>query len=320
MTNPFAPHSSLLAVSDCHLTAMDDARSRDFFTVCQWVLATRPEYFLMLGDIFDFALGSKSYYRRKYREVGEAMAALTAAGIKVVYVEGNHEADVKHFGGDGGWNDVTFVTEGTHFLTTADGISLQLAHGDMIYSHNAYKRFRAVVKSAPFKWLVRQLPGALIDALFLQTSAVSRARDDYREFRHKELIETLEDWLLKGGSQFGLFGHFHQPYGEWVKPAANGHGTNFAGQQDKGSVTADDTHCYPQLVSVDSWDNPSVLSLEGGSFYRYAIHTGTLIHKEPCLPILAGDKNTLLSKAERKVSSKPAFVSKAPSPHSPNSH
>lgn len=268
MPNPFAPTSQLLAVSDCHLTDMNDGRSQDFFTVCQWVLETRPEYFLLLGDIFDFALGSKDYYRHKYRRVGESLAELTAAGIKVVYLEGNHEADVKYFG----WPGVEFVTEGTHFLTTADGISLQMAHGDMVYSHNAYKRFRAVVKSAPFKWLVRQLPGSLIDGLFLQTSAVSRSRDDYRVFRHKELVETLERWLEEGGSQYGLVGHFHQPYGERLEGSDR------------------------QLISVDSWEKPSVLSLEGGSFYRYTIDGGKLLTKAPCEPILAADKNTLLTK------------------------
>lgn len=278
MPNPFAPTSQLLVVSDCHLTDMNDGRSQDFFTVCQWVLEARPEYFLLLGDIFDFALGSKEYYRQKYRRVGESLAKLTAAGIKVVYLEGNHEADVKYFG----WPGVEFVTEGTHFLTTADGVSLQMAHGDMVYSHNAYKRFRAVVKSAPFKWLVRQLPGSLIDKLFLQTSAVSRSRDDYRVFRHKELVETLERWLEEGGSQYGLVGHFHQPYGERLEGSDR------------------------QLISVDSWEKPSVLSLEDGSFYRYTIRDGKLLAKAKCEPILAADKNTLLTEV-----SSPAHASSA---------
>lgn len=313
MTNPFAPKSTLLAISDCHLTAMNDARSRDFFAVCQWVLEARPEYFLMLGDIFDFALGSKRYYRDKYRQVGEAMSALTAAGIKVVYIEGNHEADVKYFGRDGDWADVTFVTEGTHFMTTADGITLQLAHGDMIYSHNAYKRFRAVVKSAPFKWLVRQLPGALIDGLFLQTSAVSRSRDDYRVFRHKELIETLERWLLEGGSQYGLFGHFHQPYGEWVQP--HGREKEPVGQEDsEQGGGASKKGQWPQLVSTDSWANPSVLSLEDGSFYRYVIRDQKLLSKEACLPILAADKNTLLKKAHSVEGATKAHADETPRP------
>lgn len=282
MRNPFAATSQILAVSDCHLTDMNDARTSDFFAVCQWALEARPEYFLLLGDIFDFALGSKNYYQKKYHEVGDALSQLASAGIKVIYLEGNHEADVKYFG----WPGVEFVTEGTHFITTQEGITLQMAHGDLIYSHNAYRRFRAVVKSAPFKWLVRQLPGALIDSLFLKTSAISRSQDDHRVFRHKELIETLERWLKDGGSQFGLFGHFHQPYGEWLP-------TSSSRSSDGGAAKGEQGEGRQQLVSVDSWDNPSVLSLEDGCFYRYTIRDQVLLSKERCTPILAADKDSL---------------------------
>lgn len=263
--SPISTQSTLIAASDCHLVSINEERTSDFLSLCSWVRDSTPEYFLLLGDVFDFALGSKKYYQKKYQKIGDALEEIAASGTKVIYLEGNHEADVKHFP----WKGITFVPEGTFFIQLQNEFKIQMAHGDLIYSHKAYRRFRAIVKSSLFKFAVRLLPGKIIDRLFLKSSEISRAQDKNRTFNHKELITHLADWLKDGKSQFGLFGHFHQPYAE------------------KTSGT------QGQLISVDSWNKPNFLSFENGEFYRYFLKNGKITQKVKASSILSSCQNYL---------------------------
>lgn len=263
--NFFPNHTRIIIVSDCHLTNPNDQRTRSFLNLCQQAESSDAEYFLLLGDIFDFILGSKKYYQQKYEIIGKALEKVAKTGTKVIYLEGNHEADIVHLP----WKGITFVSEGTHFIKLKDGIKLQMAHGDLIYSDLAYRRFRAVVKSKAFRGAVRLLPGKQIDKLFLKSSEISRSQDNYRSFNHKALFDALDQWLNEGQSDYGLFGHFHLPYAEKAVKSAG------------------------ELFSVESWDNPNVLTLEQDGFFRYFIQNEKITKKEKAVSILSSCKSKL---------------------------
>lgn len=233
--------ASLLVVSDIHLQSPEDARGKLLLRLLDAVAAGSVEYLVMLGDIFDFCLGSHPFFQKKFAPIGQALEKVLASGTKVIYLEGNHEFRLA----DLPWAGVEVVEGGTCTITLADGVKVQMAHGDMIYSHRRYKAFRRLVKSPFVTGIARLLPGAWMDRLATKGSEVSRSADQYRTIQHDRILGAVDQWLEDGSGDFGIFGHFHVPYAE---PRRDG---------KRGGV-----------YSVDCWDKPNVLAFRKGAFYR----------------------------------------------------
>ncbi len=253
------PHkASLIVVSDIHLHHCDDVRALNLLTLVNRLEKLDLEYFVLLGDIFDFGLGSSKFYRRKFAPIGQALTALAQSGTKVIFFEGNHEFNLKRFG----WKDVRVIESGDHILHLQDGAKIKLAHGDMIYPSKVYAAFRQMVKSAPVKEIASLVPGRLLDRLTLKSAEISRAQDDTRKMDHLGLIETANAWLNRDDCHHGIFGHFHVPYAE---PRQNGVG---------------------KILSLDCWDKPNFLLYNEGEFYRGFLEEKD-IRIEAAQPILA---------------------------------
>ncbi len=251
-------HASLVVVSDIHLHSPEDERGRLLLRVLEQVRLGQVEYLVLLGDIFDFCLGSHPYFQRKFAAIGSALSAVAESGTRVIYVEGNHEFRLR----DLPWNGVHIVENGTHCVELAQGIKVQLAHGDMIYSHRRYKMFRRCVKSTFVTWVASQLPGPWMDRLAIGSSELSRSADQYRTVCHDRILSAVDSWLESGTGDYGVFGHFHVPYAE---PRRDGrHGGVF---------------------SVESWDSPNLLALKEGRFYRLALLSEALSW-EPAQPLV----------------------------------
>ncbi len=230
-----------IIVSDIHLLEVDDDRGRRLCAAIDHMCQTELDYFILLGDIFDFCLGSHPYYQKKYAALGEALTRLAASGTRVIFLEGNHEFRLADFP----WPGVEFVEDLTHYVTLRSGAVLQLGHGDMIYSHQRYKNFRRLVKSRWFTQLASYLPGRWMDYLATRSAAVSRSQDQYRTIRHDRILTAANDWLEAGEGDYGIFGHFHVPYAEARRDGLRG-----------------------GVLSSDCWDEPSFLVFKDGRFFR----------------------------------------------------
>ncbi len=253
-------HASLVVMSDIHLHRADDERARLLLRVVEQIRLGEVEYLVLLGDIFDFCLGSHPYFQKKFAPIGEALTAVSRAGTKVVYVEGNHEFRLI----DLPWEGVHIVEHGTYALELTGGDKVQVAHGDMIYSHRRYKMFRRVVKSAFVTAIASRLPGPWMDRLAIGSSELSRSADQYRTVCHDNILAAVDSWLEKGPGDYGIFGHFHVPYAE---PRRDG---------QKGGV-----------FSVESWDSPNLLALREGAFYRSLLtRDGEGLHWHPAEPLV----------------------------------
>jgi UDP-2,3-diacylglucosamine hydrolase len=249
--------ASLLVVSDIHLNHVDDERSRRLIEMLEGVSRSEVEYLVLMGDIFDFCLGSHPYFQKKFAAIGQVLEKVAASGTRVIYLEGNHEFKLASLP----WKDIQVISEGTHVIRLKSGETVQMAHGDLIYSHNTYKRFRRFVKSPFVTGIARLLPGAWMDKLATTSSEVSRSQDQYRLIQHDRILGAVDAWLEHGSADYGIFGHFHVPYAE---PRRDG---------KAGGV-----------FSVESWDHPNVLGFKDGRFFRYFFEEsagGTWVLAEP---------------------------------------
>lgn len=232
--------TELVIVSDVHLVTMDEPNAQLMLSCLTDIAAQPVEYLVMLGDIFDFCLGSNRYFQKRFAPLGAALEAVAASGTEVFFVEGNHEFDIAKMP----WRGVTFIKEGNLTITTSKGDTIQFAHGDMIYSSKTYQRFRRVVKSPVVKGVASILPGSFINSFALKNSDLSRSQDKYREIKHQEILGAANHWLNKSEAKHGIFGHFHVPYAE---PRQEGQGT---------------------LLGLDSWEKPNFLILRHSEFHR----------------------------------------------------
>jgi UDP-2,3-diacylglucosamine hydrolase len=206
---------SLIVVSDVHMRHPDEERTKLF---CKF-LAELPscDTLVLLGDIFDFINARQVFYYNYWQQVFSLLSRLRERGIKVVFIEGNHDYGFQH---------------GTHpevkscfdycgdFWAKLDHQQLGqvlLLHSDDVVCPPSYLLFRALVKSKLFQWMASPIPGETTQALFSKVAKASRSRDDYRRLSASFLTDCVDRLLtlrmpqLNYAPDLCVFGHIHVP-------------------------------------------------------------------------------------------------------------
>lgn len=238
--------SELIAVSDIHLQRADDSRARLLLEVIDAAAQARTPCFALLGDIFDFCLGSQKYFHGKFRPLWERLENLAARGTRVIFVEGNHEFKLDA----GRWRGIEVISETNTdrgiIWQARGGKKILLTHGDLFNAPREYLAFRALIKSQPTLFAASLVPGRLIDAYALQHARISRSRDDYRTLDDAAILGAAAELARQQAVDHLIFGHFHRP---WAVP-----------------VDANDPARL--VLCMDSWDKPNLLMFDGEKFSR----------------------------------------------------
>jgi UDP-2,3-diacylglucosamine hydrolase len=238
--------SEMIAVSDIHLQNMDDSRTRLLLEVIDAATAASTPCFALLGDIFDFCLGSQRYFHSKFRPLWERLETLAAGGTRVIFVEGNHEFKLNA----GGWRGIEVVSETSTergiVWRASSGTKILLTHGDLFNAPREYIAFRALIKSNPTLLAASLVPGRLIDAYALQHARISRSMDDSRTLDDAAILGAASELARQRAVDHVIFGHFHRP---WAVPIQSDDPTRLA-------------------LCMDSWDKPNLLMFDGKRFSR----------------------------------------------------
>ncbi|NRA62901.1 MAG: metallophosphoesterase [Pseudobacteriovorax sp.] len=257
-----AQSTQLVAVSDIHIHSPDDQRAQTLLALIDKLMDQPPVYFVLIGDIFDICLGNHKFFQKRFSEIGKSLERLASSGTKVFFVEGNHEFRIEKMP----WKGIHFVTQPDIMLPLDDRISIKIAHGDLIYSHNRYKRFRKFIKSPVVTGLLSWFPGKLLNYLATGSAQISRAQDEYRDISHEKILGAANAWLSSSSATFGMFGHFHVPYAEPRKDGRTG-----------------------QLLSMKSWDEPNALVFKDNAFYRWNLQNGVDGELDLAVPLLSNN-------------------------------
>jgi len=234
----------ILIVSDLHIKNPQDARCQRFLSFLCTVDSAEVSHLILLGDIFDFCFGMKTFYRKKFSEVGAALTCLAEKGVKVLYLEGNHEFALKYLG----WQGVTFINSESYLLQADSQTKILLAHGDHLIAKKLYKIFKFITKSFPFYLLASFVPGSVIDKICLclsKRSKDSRYKKEQQDFL-PVLLQEANFWLDGKDTHHGVFGHFHKQILEKRKKKSEGH-----------------------IVCLNSWSKPNYLLFHQGIFKHY---------------------------------------------------
>lgn len=196
-------------LSDAHLHAPGDANYRlllDFLAD----LPGTTETLCILGDLFDFRVGLPALRFPEQEPLLDALRQLVTGGIRLVYLEGNHDF---HLHPD--------LTERLGAEVYAGPIVLELqrkqvylCHGDLINRADwRYRLLHKLLRHPLTLGMGRLLPPALVSHLRarLQRTSKNRYRHNHSRWDYPAMIRGFGASVKAQGYDALVLGHFHRP-------------------------------------------------------------------------------------------------------------
>ncbi|NOY54209.1 MAG: UDP-2,3-diacylglucosamine diphosphatase [Deltaproteobacteria bacterium] len=197
-----------LFISDAHLSESDSSRQE---RLIDFLERNRSELFclVILGDLFEFWFGFPGYINPAYRPICDTLRSLSRQGVRLIYLEGNHDFFMgSYFKDDLGCE----VYPRSHLLELA-GKKVFLSHGDGVNPGDVgYRLFRRLLKNRCVYAFIRMLGPARAEKL---KAFLSRHKWMHRPtFSGKEKGGAEEGFALKQfsrGADVVILGHSHLP-------------------------------------------------------------------------------------------------------------
>lgn len=196
-------------VSDVHIRYGDAPYLAQFIAFLERARG-RAERLYIVGDLFEFWIGSRQASLAFYRPLFEALAALVGAGTSVAMVKGNRDFLIGK----------PFVKAGAEMLADSvllefGGRRLHLSHGDQFCIHDrSYQAARRVFRSR-LAWLIAEsLPVGVGLWLARRYRRISSGKMNRLEKRgYSDRFHTIEDGVKRelevGGHDVLICGHIH---------------------------------------------------------------------------------------------------------------
>jgi UDP-2,3-diacylglucosamine hydrolase len=203
----------LFIVSDLHIEDEHDPVYRALVTLLR-SRAAAEDRVVLAGDLFDLFVGNKAIFRRRYSEFFDAVREAGARGVRVDYIEGNHDFLIRK--AFSGMPNVTLYPREIRF--EAGGKRFFIAHGDLVDRKDyGYRFLRGFFRSPVMKLFVASMPGEVIDWIGRRSSERSRMSgprlpSELPTDRMERLRKTYRSYAaerLNEGYDFVVLGHCH---------------------------------------------------------------------------------------------------------------
>jgi UDP-2,3-diacylglucosamine hydrolase len=199
---------SVLFISDLHLCEERPATTRAFFAFLAGP-AREARALYILGDLFEYWVGDDDAEAPLNRQVGAALAALAATGVKVFLLAGNRDFLV---------GEAFARSAGLHLLTDPTLIELGgraalLTHGDLLCTDDrAYQAYRAQVRDPQWQraFLERPLTERkhMVEDLRRRSEAAKRDKStEIMDVNAGAVAALLREWDYPTL----VHGHTHRP-------------------------------------------------------------------------------------------------------------
>jgi len=179
-------------VSDVHIQSPTCPRARLFEQFLQDLSSQQGvTHLVLLGDIFDLWVADHDYFVDRYRAIIDRIRLLRSDGVEISYFEGNHDLHLQKF-----WAGQLGLTVCTGPIYTQLGDwTVRVEHGDqMDPDDRGYRFLRWFLRTPPIRWLICNLPGALIARIGERASAGSREyTTNVKSITTDRAIEKIRD-------------------------------------------------------------------------------------------------------------------------------
>jgi UDP-2,3-diacylglucosamine hydrolase len=230
--------SSLVVIADVHLRSLDDKRGKLLLETLEQIKNTPVEYLVLLGDIFDFCAGQLKYFQKKFEFLFLQLNNLATQGIKVIFIQGNHEFYLDQLP----WKQINFVTTKDTSLILGCGTKIAFCHGDLLFSSPSYQFYYYLVRSRVVKKIVSIFPGKILENFCFHFSDFSKSVQKNKKLCLETLYDKMRLWLSEKSCQHAVSGHFHTPF------------------------LVDTKITQGKLVGTHGWEKPNVLLFGNNKF------------------------------------------------------
>jgi UDP-2,3-diacylglucosamine hydrolase len=198
-------------VSDVHLRQPGDFQEVEFLKFLRNTKALGATCaIILLGDIFDFIYFPSAHHRKVWINVFCEFDLLRAAGVTLIFLEGNHDFGFEHGRKSELNRYFDFAGDAEIILKGASFGELILGHGDNIVCPPSYHFFRGLVKNKWFQFVTGFIPGVFTYELFTRYAKLSRTKDKYRTLDPIFFRSCVEKWIAqKPKPKAVILGHVH---------------------------------------------------------------------------------------------------------------
>ncbi|MBI5238125.1 MAG: UDP-2,3-diacylglucosamine diphosphatase [Deltaproteobacteria bacterium] len=189
-------------IADAHLSGASDPNQKKLAKFLDSL--SDIDTLFILGDIFDYWSGYDEVAGREYKEVLGSLKRVSAKGIKIIYLEGNHDFSMGPFFTDTVKADV-YPDEAE---ITLDNKRAYLAHGDTVNMSLGYRLWRGLLRSFFFRIIVRLIPPEQGWNIAMRLSGKSRQYSIHKAVV-EERLKAFAQKKISEGFDIVVLGHSH---------------------------------------------------------------------------------------------------------------
>lgn len=177
-------------ISDIHLKTMKERNGEILLRFLHSLSEKDPAQtqLFLLGDIFDLWVSDHSVFVKKFQALVDAVRVLREKGMKVTYIEGNHDMHIDTF-----WQKklgVEVYVEAQY--QNINGLTVRFEHGDLInLEDKTYLRYRSIIRNPWVEPLGHIIPGRFWDELGNYAARKSRGRKKDYHIRHEARLKDM---------------------------------------------------------------------------------------------------------------------------------
>ena len=204
-------------IADAHLRNPEDPNYRTLIRFLE-TLPRDTDTLYLLGDLFEFWVGSPTLVYSHYREFIDCLRAVRGRGVRIVYFEGNHDFHLDRFFEEQLQAEV--YTSGA--VLEIAGQQVYLCHGDQINRQDyRYRTFRLAFHNPLTKALLPLVSGRLAAHAASVLSRRSSKRHPARRSRwdYRAILQDFARGRFATGCDAVITGHYHLP----IITQENGH-------------------------------------------------------------------------------------------------
>lgn len=196
-------------IADAHLRHKDDRNYRLLMDFLAGLRGTADTLYI-LGDLFEFWIGYRQVPFTHYLPLLDLLRELTASGVRLVYLEGNHDF---HLG--------PFFTETLGATVHPGPVEVELGgkrvylcHGDEVNRQDyPYRLLRFILHNRLTRAAVPLVPPAVASWIAERMARESKKQHGERRQRwdYAALLRAFAAERFREGADVVISGHFHLP-------------------------------------------------------------------------------------------------------------
>ena len=201
-------------LSDLHLGApyMDDTRANELRVVSFLdSIKESAEAIYLLGDILDYWYEYKYVVPRGYVRFFGKLAELSDAGIRIIWLKGNHDIWIYDYLP----KELGIEVKDGYLIEKIYGKKFFLSHGDGLGKlEPSFKFIRSLFRNRFCQWAFSGIHPRWTVPFAYNWSARSRKEGEYRGIPDKNILKNLKDFVMDYHSlnpeiNYFVFGHVH---------------------------------------------------------------------------------------------------------------